>query len=87
MIVCPGGMPGAEHLRDSTELTSLLKKQNEENKPIAAICAAPAVVFSHHNLLGNNKATCYPAEKFISKISNYQTDAVVSDGNVITSKG
>ena len=64
-----------------------LKKQIEENKPIAAICAAPAVVFSHHNLLGNNKATCYPAEKFISKISNYQTDAVVSDGNVITSKG
>lgn len=29
LIVLPGGMPGAEHLRDSKELTEMLKKQKE----------------------------------------------------------
>jgi 4-methyl-5(b-hydroxyethyl)-thiazole monophosphate biosynthesis len=37
MIVLPGGLPGAEHLRDSQTLTSLLKKPASEGKYYAAI--------------------------------------------------
>lgn len=33
LIALPGGMPGAEHLRDSKELTELLVKQKEGTRP------------------------------------------------------
>ena len=60
MIVLPGGLSGAEHLRDSEELTQLLKKQEESGKYYAAICAAPVVVLQHHGLLEGKKATVNP---------------------------
>lgn len=90
IIVCPGGMPGAEHLRDSKELTDLLNTQALQNKYIAAICASPAIVLATHNLLGNKSATCYPASKFITAIekkAKYSMEKVVVDGNIITSQG
>lgn len=87
MIVCPGGLPGAQHLSDSPDLTRLLQNQALHNKFIAAICAAPAVVLAHHNLIGNSAATCYPADKFTSRISNYSSAPVVVDGHIITSQG
>ena len=46
LIVLPGGMPGAEHLRDSSDLSTLIKKQHSENKLLGAICAAPAVALA-----------------------------------------
>lgn len=39
LIALPGGMPGAEHLRDSTELINLLKRQQTAGKLYGAICA------------------------------------------------
>jgi len=41
LIALPGGMPGAERLRDSKDLTALLKRQKQEGKLFAAICAFP----------------------------------------------
>ncbi|OEU15581.1 DJ-1 family protein [Fragilariopsis cylindrus CCMP1102] len=87
-IVLPGGMPGAEHLRDSEILFSMLEKQKAAGKLYAAICAAPAVVLASHGLLDDIEgATCYPAEPFRQKLVNPTDDAVAVTGNVITSKG
>jgi len=86
-IVCPGGMPGAERLRDSTDLTTLLKEQHSSGRITAAVCAAPAIVFGAHGLLGD-KATSYPAPKFKEIVGLSWMDAkAVVDGNVITSQG
>lgn len=41
LIALPGGMPGAEHLRDSEALIALLEKQKAAKKNYAAVCAAP----------------------------------------------
>lgn len=60
MIAVPGGMPGAEHCRDSAELTKMLKDHKAKGKWIAAICASPAVVLLHHGLLEGEKAVAYP---------------------------
>lgn len=87
LIVCPGGMPGAEHLRDSSTLRELLVLQSAEGKLVGAICAAPAVVLATHGLINGRSATCYPAPKFKDVLSNYKTDAVVVDGTLITSQG
>jgi 4-methyl-5(b-hydroxyethyl)-thiazole monophosphate biosynthesis len=86
-IVLPGGMPGAEHLRDSSELTGLLKEQAEAGRLCAAICASPAVVLAHHGLLEGKKATCHPG--FVSELADTEAveQRVVVDGKCITSRG
>ena len=56
---------------------------------VAAICAAPAVVLQPLGILNNKHATCYPVPKFRHMLQPGFTsnDAVVVDGNVITSQG
>ena len=87
LIALPGGMPGAEHLRDSVELIRLLRRQQAEGRLCAAICASPAVVLQHHGFLGGRKATSHP--NFVDRLENReQADSrVVVDGNLITSRG
>jgi len=87
LIVLPGGIPGAENLRDSEELTQLLRQQKEADRLYGAICAAPAVVLEHHGLIGNLKATCHPA--FADRLSDSAGDSarVVVDGRCVTSQG
>jgi len=85
LVVLPGGMPGAERLRDSADLAAILKEQVLSGKAYAAICAAPAVVLDHHGLLKGKKATCYPSFKF--KDGAVLEDRVVVDGNCVTSRG
>src|SRR5690554_5279704 len=59
MIVLPGGMPGAQHLKEHDALGKQIIKFNNEGKPVGAICAAP-IVLGGLGLLKNKKATCYP---------------------------
>ncbi|MBN2003191.1 MAG: DJ-1/PfpI family protein [Anaerolineae bacterium] len=87
LIVIPGGMPGAEHLRDSEPLTTLLKEQVHAGRRYAAICAAPVVVLQHHGMLRGRRATCFPS--FASQLHNPEaaTERVVVDGPCITGCG
>jgi 4-methyl-5(b-hydroxyethyl)-thiazole monophosphate biosynthesis len=87
LIALPGGLPGAEHLRDCKDLIEMLKKQKDAGRLYAAICAVPAIVLEHHGLLAGKKATCYPsfADKLKDKFVAGQS--VVVDGNCITSQG
>jgi len=86
-IVLPGGMPGAEHLRDSAELIALLKEQKAADRIYAAICAAPAVVLHHHGLLKNVQATCYPALQSQLDSNSVSRDRVVVHGRCVTGQG
>ena len=87
LIALPGGMPGAERLRNSNELTEMLKHQQQDGKLYAAICASPAVVLNHHGLLADRKATAYPG--FAEQLANTESieSRVVVDNNCITSRG
>ncbi|PID57349.1 DJ-1 family protein [candidate division KSB3 bacterium] len=86
-IALPGGLPGAEHLRDSEDLIALLHEQQAKNKIYAAICAAPAVVLNHHGLIGEKQATAYPG--YAESFSNQDAveKRVVVDANCISSQG
>lgn len=86
LIALPGGIPGAENLRDSKELAEMLKRQQREGRLYGAICASPAVVFQHHGLLGSRNATCHPF--FVDELDNKDMveSRVVVDGNCITSR-
>jgi 4-methyl-5(b-hydroxyethyl)-thiazole monophosphate biosynthesis len=87
LVVLPGGMPGAENLRDSKELEEILRRQKEEGRLFGAICASPAVVLQHHGLLSQHKATCHP--NFVSRLENTDLveSRVVVDGTCVTSRG
>lgn len=86
-IALPGGMPGAEHLRDSAPLIEKLKQQKQAGRLIAAICAAPAVVLKHHGLLENVQATCHPSFHTHLDPNQLSRNRVVIDANIITSQG
>jgi 4-methyl-5(b-hydroxyethyl)-thiazole monophosphate biosynthesis len=79
-------LTGANHLRNSEALTSILEKQKKDGKAYAAICAAPAVVLAPIGLLEEG-ATCYPAPQFREKLTNPSDDEVVVTGKLTTSKG
>jgi len=86
-IALPGGMPGAEHLRDCEELTKLLKTQCAKGKVTAAVCASPAVVFATHGLLPPSGVTCYPNPKFKDMVPGWEDTKAVTEGYIITSQG
>jgi len=87
LIVLPGGMPGAEHLRDSELLITMLKRQEQAGRLFGAICAAPAVVLHHHGLLAGRRATTHPG--FADTLENRGAvdSRVVVDGACVTSRG
>jgi len=86
LIVLPGGIAGSEHLRDSAELTDLLKQQAAVGKYYAAICAAPAIVLQPHGLLKGKKATVNPGLADQMENQEHLHERVVVDGNCITSQ-
>lgn len=86
MLVLPGGMPGTLYLKDHEGLGELLIKYNEENKKIAAICAAPTV-FGYNGFLKDKNAVCYPGMEDELNCKHVPDDKVVTDGHITTSKG
>ena len=74
------------HLKDHEGLGKLLQKAYKNGKYLAAICAAPTV-FEKYGFLEGRKATSYPAMEEELKSADYQTDKVVVDGKIITSRG
>lgn len=88
MVVLPGGMPGAQHLKEDSRVQALLKRLAAEGKYMAAICAAP-MALAEAGVLSGRKATGYPGvlEKLGLPDVVLQNQAVVRDGKVITSRG
>ncbi|MDO5146340.1 MAG: DJ-1/PfpI family protein [Eubacteriales bacterium] len=86
MLVLPGGLPGTTHLKEHEGLSELLREQYEAGRWVAAICAAPSVLGALGFLKGR-KATSYPGFVDDTVCGQYVEDAVVVDGNVVTSRG
>ena len=88
MMVLPGGLPGADHLRDNQLVQQKLKELAAQDKFIGAICAAPKALASA-GLLDNKTATSYPGILDSLDINGVQLSKspVVIDGKVVTSQG
>jgi 4-methyl-5(b-hydroxyethyl)-thiazole monophosphate biosynthesis len=90
LIALPGGIPGAEYLRDSETLISLVQDQANAGRLYAAICASPAVALLPHGFLAGKRATCFPS--YLERLADAKDvhaleERVVIDGNLITSRG
>lgn len=88
LIVLPGGLPGADHLRDDERLQALIKKQARENKYLGAICAASKAL-AQAGVLDGKTATGFPGVLNALDNSNItiSDNAVEIDGNIVTSRG
>ncbi|MGN1098517.1 MAG: DJ-1 family glyoxalase III [Clostridia bacterium] len=86
MIILPGGLPGAEHLRDSEEIGEIVDYAEASGLYIAAICAAPMVI-GRRGVLRGKKATCFPGYEDELLGAECTGEGVVRDGKVITAKG
>lgn len=87
MIVLPGGMPGSELLKNDARVIALLKRMAAGGQYTAAICAAPMVLHAA-GLLEGKRVTSYPGVlNGLPGSHRCLDDAVVVDGNVVTSRG
>ena len=84
MAVLPGGLPGVLNLEASGTLKEKILRWHSQNKWIAAICAAPAIL-EHWGILGE-RATV--SESFVQELrpERLTRDRVVVCDHVITSR-
>lgn len=88
MIILPGGLPGAEHLRDSEEISDIIDYAEAHGIYMAAICAAP-MVLGLKGVLRGKKAVCYPGYEndLLGAEVMDREYGVAADGRVITGRG
>ncbi|MDX2271671.1 MAG: DJ-1/PfpI family protein [Cyanobacteriota bacterium] len=98
-LVLPGG-PGTATLQADGQVGELVRAFADQNRWLAAICAAP-MVLAQQGILQQKAATSYFSREVYQQaragqitlnvvtgpIADYQLDPVVVDGNVITSRG
>ncbi|NLY20413.1 MAG: DJ-1 family protein [Tissierellia bacterium] len=85
-LVLPGGWPGADNLRNNKKVVEIVRKFYEEDKLVAAICAAP-IVLAKAEIIDGKNITSYPGFEDDLKSGKYSMDSVVVDGNIITARG
>lgn len=89
IIVLPGGIKGAEYLRDSPLLVETVRQFHLSGRIVAAICAAPGTVLIPHNLFPVGNITGFPGLKETIPEEQWQDKRVVWDPrvNLLTSQG
>ncbi len=86
MVVLPGGQPGANNLKADARVIKLVQQMAANGRYVSAICAAPAVLATA-GLLEGKRATSFPGALDPFANVSRQTQAVVEDGKLITSRG
>jgi protein deglycase len=88
LIVLPGGLPGADNLRDNSDVQSLIQQQHAKGKTVGAICAAPKALAAS-GILEGKTITCFPGALDQTDCSGFTitTNPVEIDDNIITSRG
>lgn len=88
MIVLPGGQPGATNLENDPRILELVRRMAERGRYTAAICAAPKVL-ACAGVLDGKRATSFPGTLDPVRFPRVEisSDAVLTDGRVVTSRG
>lgn len=85
-VILPGGLKGAENLRDSEGVKYILRDMMAARKMVAAICAAP-IVLKSADVIEGRRITSYPGFEEQLNGAKYIDENIVIDGNLITSRG
>ncbi len=86
-VILPGGK-GAWTIAESDRARTFILNHYRNNKLIAAICAAPAIILGKSlGILDNKAFTCYPGLEHEAGSGRYCNTPVVQDSNCITAQG
>lgn len=85
MIILPGGMPGTKNLAKSPKVIEYIRLCAEEDRYIAAICAAPSII-GKMGLLSGKRATCFPGYEDALAGASISKSSVCTDGKIITAR-
>lgn len=83
-VFLPGG-PGVKHLRADPRVRSLVLRQAEAGRWLAAICAAPTVLHDAGLLQGRRFTAHFSVAAELPQL--LATERVVVDGHLLTSRG
>ena len=83
LICLPGGNPGTDNLIKDIRIEKILKRMQNQDKYIAAICAAPTVL-KKAGILKDKSMTCHPSIQ--SSFNSFVNNRVVVDEKLITSQ-
>ncbi|MBI5233645.1 MAG: DJ-1/PfpI family protein [Deltaproteobacteria bacterium] len=86
LIILPGGAVGTENLNNDTRVKEIVLCHYDNNRLVAAICAAP-MVLSSLEITKGKRITAHPSVHSALKNENLIDERVVEDGNIITSQG
>ncbi|OGV57648.1 MAG: hypothetical protein A2283_02895 [Lentisphaerae bacterium RIFOXYA12_FULL_48_11] len=86
ILLLPGGSKGTEFLAASNAIIESVTNFFNEDKIVAAICAAP-LILQKAGIMKGKKATCHPAVRKDLNIPQYVEAPVVVDGKIVTSMG
>jgi 4-methyl-5(b-hydroxyethyl)-thiazole monophosphate biosynthesis len=86
MIVLPGGMGGVESIEGSQQALDAIQFALENDKYVAAICAAPTIL-GKRGWLDGRQTVCYPGcEGGMGKAIVHPEAETVQDGKIITGR-
>ncbi|MBK0081869.1 protein deglycase YajL [Kosakonia sp. S58] len=89
VIVLPGGLKGAECMRDNPLLVETVRQFHLSGRIVAAICAAAGTVLVPHEIFPSGNMTGFPGLKETIPEAQWQDKRVVWDPrvNLLTSQG
>lgn len=87
LVFLPGGMPGTKNLYETPAVCDAVVKAIEDDRYVAAICAAPSIILGGLGILKGKKATCYPGMEDGMVGAEPISAPFVVDGKIITGRG
>ena len=86
-LILPGGVRNPDQLRLHGNVIGLIRRFAEQGKPVAAICHGPWLLVEA-DLLRGRTATSWPSIRtdLRNAGANVIDEAVVTDGNIVTSR-
>ncbi|BDH46831.1 oxidative-stress-resistance chaperone [Salmonella enterica subsp. enterica serovar Choleraesuis] len=88
-LILPGGLKGAQQMRDNPLLVETARQFHLSGRIVAAICAAPGTILIPHDLFPLGNMTGFPGLKDTIPEEKWQEKRVVWDPrvNLLTSQG
>ncbi|HKC03844.1 MAG TPA: type 1 glutamine amidotransferase domain-containing protein [Sphingomicrobium sp.] len=86
-LILPGGVRNPDHLRLKVKAIALIRRFNEQGKPVAAICHGPWLLVEA-DLLRGRTVTSWPSIRTDLRNAGATVvdEPVVTDGNIVTSR-
>lgn len=86
-LILPGGVRNPDHLRTHGNVIALIKRFNDQGKPIGAICHGPWLLVEA-DLVRGRTVTSWPSIRTDLRNAggNVVDQASVTDGNIVTSR-